>query len=369
MEIRTVKTAAEFDCFIKYPWSVYKHDHNWVPQLLTDTKFNLKESPFWEHAESELFLAFDGSGKLVGRIAAIIDHNYIRFHDEPVGFFGFYESINDQAVTKALFDKAAEWLKAKGMEIMRGPMNPSTNDECGFLCEGFDEPPRLMMPYNPRYYLELCEQYGLMKAKELYAYEMDVSNGPIERLKRVVEIAYKKNPGLKVRPMNMKDFDNELEKALVVYNAAWEKNWAFVPWTKKEFITIAKRMKDVFYPETTLIAELDGKPVGLLIAVPDYNYIMKKMNGRLFPFGILKFLYYKNKLKALRLMIMGVVKESRLRGIEGAMYYEALKNSLKKGFEKCEFSWILDDNIMTQRGAEMMGGKLYKKYRVYEKQL
>lgn len=369
MEIRQVTTAAEFNKFMKYPWSVYKNDRNWVPPLFMDVKFNLKESPFWEHAESRLFMAFDSAGKPVGRIAAIIDHNYIKFHEEPVGFFGFFECENNPAVAKALYDKAAEWIKSKGLEIMRGPMNPSTNDECGFLCEGFDEPPRLMMPYNPRYYLDLAEQCGLKKAKELYAYEMDISNGPLERLKRVVEIAYKKNPGLKVRQLNLKDFDNEIKKALVVYNAAWEKNWGFVPWTTKEFMTIAKRMKDFFYPGTTLIAELDGKPAGILIGVPDYNYVMKKMNGRLFPLGLLKFLYYKNRIKAMRLMIMGVVKEFRLRGIEGAMYYEGLKNSITRGFEKSEFSWILDDNLMTQRGAEMMGGKLYKKYRIYEQRL
>ncbi|MFH1368150.1 MAG: hypothetical protein ABII64_03385 [Elusimicrobiota bacterium] len=369
MEIQTINTPAQFDRFIKFPWSIYKNDRNWVPPLLMDVKFNLKENPFWEHSERELFMAYDNSGKPMGRIAAIVDHNYIRFHDEPVGFFGFYESENNPVAAKALFDKAGEWLKSKGIEMMRGPMNPSTNDECGFLCEGFDEMPRLMMPYNPRYYLNLAEQCELKKAKELYAYEMDISNGPIERLKRIAEMARKKNPGLIVRSLNMKDWEKELQRALSVYNAAWEKNWAFVPWTKKEFMTVATRMKSLFYPDTTLIAELGGKPVGLLIAVPDYNFVMKKMNGRLFPFGILKFMFYKNKIKALRLMIMGVVKEHRLRGIEGVMYYEALRNSLRKGFEKCEFSWILDDNIMTQRGAEMMGGKLYKKYRIYERQL
>lgn len=365
----TVKPAdskADFDKFLKFPWAVYGKDPNWVPMLFMDMKFNLVTSPFWEHSEKQLFLAYDDAGKVVGRICATVDHNFIKFHEEATGFFGFFESVNDPAVAKALYDAARQWLKSKGMETMRGPFNPSTNDECGFLCDGFGVPPRLMMPYNPEWYLTLAEGYGLKKAKELYAYEMEVSQGPVERLKRVVDIAEKKNPGLKVRELNPKDWENEIKRALDVYNAAWEKNWGFVPWTKKEFLTIATRMKDLFYPKTTLIAELDGKPVGILIAVPDYNYVMKMMDGRLFPFGLIKFLLYKSRIKALRLMIMGVVKEYRLKGIEGAMYYKSLKNAMEAGFEKCEFSWILDDNTMTQRGAEMMGGKLYKKYRVYE---
>jgi GNAT superfamily N-acetyltransferase len=245
-------------------------------------------------------------------------------------------------------------------------MNPSTNDESGFLCEGFDTPPRIMMPHTPPYYLTLAEQCGLVKAKELYAYDMDVSSGPVERLARLSAIAYKKNPGLTVRKLDLKYFKNEIDRAIAVYNAAWEKNWGFVPWTDKEFHTIAGRLKSLLLLDTTLLAEMNGKPVGMLIAVPDYNMVMKRMNGRLFPLGIIKFLYYKKKIDALRLMIMGVVKEHRQRGIEGVMYYESLKNAMQLGFKKCEFSWILDDNVMTQRAAEMMGGKLYKKYRIYE---
>ena len=367
MEIRIVKTKKELNEFILYPWKVYGKDTNWVPQLIDDYKFILTaDNPFWEHAEKELFMAFDSSGKPIGRIAAIIDQNFIDFHQEKTGFFGFYESIDSVDVAKVLFDKAKDWLRSKGMHKMIGPTNPSTNDEMGFLCEGFETPPRLMMPYNPKYYLTLAEKSGLKYAKELYAYDMDVSGNNIERLERLSQIAYKKNPGLSVRKLNIKDFENEIAKAVTIYNAAWEKNWGFVPWTQKEFYTIAKRLKDLLLLDTTLLAEINGKPAAMLIAVPDYNFVMKKMNGRLFPFGLLKFLYFKNKIDALRLMIMGVVKENRQRGIEAVLYNESLKNSLRLGFKKCEFSWILEDNVMTQRACEMMGGKLYKKYRVYE---
>jgi GNAT superfamily N-acetyltransferase len=366
MRIQAVRTKSDLKTFITFPWRIYREDPQWVPPMILDIKFVLGDNPFWEHAEKELFLAYDDSGKPVGRIAAIIDRNYITFQNEKAGFFGFFECVNDGAVAAALFDKARAWLAERGMSVMRGPMNPSTNDECGFLCDGFDTPPRLMMPHTPPYYLGLAEQSGLVKAKELYAYDMDVSAGPLERLERLSAIAYKKNPGLKVRKLNKRDFKNEIDRAISIYNAAWEKNWGFVPWTDKEFHTIAGRLKSLLLLDTTLLAETDGKPVGMLIAVPDYNIVMKKINGRLFPTGIFKFLYHKNKIDALRLMIMGVVRESRQHGIEGVMYYEALKNAQKLGYTKCEFSWVLDDNIMTQRAAEMMGGKLYKKYRIYE---
>jgi GNAT superfamily N-acetyltransferase len=366
LQFKTVQSKADLKEFIEFPRRIYKNDPYWVPLLSTDISFTLTENPFWEHAEKQLFLAYDGAGKAVGRIAGIIDHNYVRFHDEPVGFFGFYESVNDPDVARALFDKVREWLKSKDVRVMRGPMNPSTNDESGFLCEGFGSAPRLMMPYNPPYYLDLAEKTGLIKAKELYAYDMAVSNGPIERLERLTAITYRKNPGLTVRKLNIRDFDNEIKRALTVYNAAWEKNWGFVPWTEKEFVTMARRLKDFLLLDTTLLAEVNGQPVGMLIAVPDYNFVMQKMDGKMFPTGIFKFLYYRSRIKALRLMIMGVVKEYRMKGIEGALYCESLKNSQRRGFKQCEFSWILDDNIMTQRAAEMMGGKLYKKYRIYE---
>ncbi|MHB9154289.1 MAG: hypothetical protein ACYC5N_01190 [Endomicrobiales bacterium] len=366
MRIKTVSTKADLREFINFPWQVYKGDPNWVPPLITDITFTLTENPFWEHAEKALFLALDGHGRPVGRIAAVIDRNYLSFQGESTGFFGFFESFNDQATANALFDAVKTWLASNKIEKMKGPMNPSTNDESGFLCDGFDTPPRIMMPHTPPYYLALAEGYGLKKAKELYAYDMDVSAGPEARLARLAEIVYKKTPGLVVRKLDIKDFDNEISRAITVYNAAWEKNWGFVPWTDKEFRTVASRLKSLLLLDTTLLAEVNGKPAGMLIAVPDYNFVMQKMDGKLFPLGLVKFMYYKNKIKALRLMIMGVVRELRQRGIEGVMYCEALKNARKRGFEKCEFSWVLDDNIMTQRAAEMMGGKLYKKYRIYE---
>ncbi len=366
--IAAVDSKAALKNFIEFPWKVYRGDPNWVPPLISDVEFILgKENPFWEHAEKQLFVALDGSGKPAGRIAGVIDRRYEEFHGEKLGFFGFYESVNEADVARKLYGAVRDWLKAKGVTRMIGPVNPSTNDESGFLCENFSEPPRIMMPYNPPYYLDLAENCGLKKAKELYAYDMDVSPAVIGRLERIARLTYRKNPDLKVRKFDLaNDFETEVQKALSVYNSAWEKNWGFVPWTEKEFRTIVVRIKDLVVPDVALLAEIAGRPVGMLVAIPDYNHILKRINGRMSPLGLLKFLYYRNKISALRLMIMGVVKECRQRGIEGVLYYESLKNTLHLGFKKCEFSWVLEDNIMTQRAAEMMGGKLYKKYRIYE---
>lgn len=360
-----VSGAADLRAFIDMPWAIYAHDAHWVPPLKSDVRFILTENPFWEHAERALFIARDEDGAVTGRIAAIIDRNYISFQNDQAGFFGFFECINDGATARLLYEAAATWLKERGLSRMIGPMNPSTNDECGFLCEGFDTDPRIMMPHTPPYYLALAEQCGLKKIKELYAYDMAVAQGPLDRLERLSAVARKKTPGLTVRRFDLKHFDREIQCALTVYNAAWEKNWGFVPWTDKEFRTIAGRLKDLLLLDTTLLAEVDGEPAGMLIAVPDYNYVLKKINGTLFPFGIFSFLYHRRHIDSLRLMILGVVKRFRQRGIEGVLYAESLKAAQQRGYRHCEFSWILDDNVMTQRAAEMMGGRLYKKYRVY----
>ncbi|MDR2772000.1 MAG: hypothetical protein LBB93_00860 [Elusimicrobiota bacterium] len=326
------------------------------------------KNPFWLHAKKDLFLAYDDKGKVVGRVAAIIDYNYINFHNDNCGFFGFFECIDDEKIAKALIDEVQKWLAAHNIFKMMGPMNPSTNDECGFLCEGFEIPPSIMMTYTPKYYLNLAQSAGLKKIKELYAYTMPVTaDNRLERLKRVAEMVKKRFPALEIRTLNIKDIRNELKFVMSVYNRAWEKNWGFVPWTNEEFEDIAKNFKPLLDPKLAILASISGSPVGMLVSIPDYNQVLKKLNGRLFPIGFLKFLYGKRKIDELRLMIMGVVKEHRNKGIEALMYLEGLKYALTKSYKHCELSWILDDNIPTQRTAEMMSGKIYKRYAIYAK--
>jgi predicted GNAT family acetyltransferase len=369
MQVKEVITKRDLQKFIEVPFKIYKGDACWVPPLRIDTEEILSnKNPFWLHAKRKLFLAYADDGEILGRIAAIIDQNYIEFQNEKVGFFGFFECVDNIEAAKALFSAAFKYIKEHGIEKMMGPMNPSTNDEVGFLCENFDTPPAVMMPYSKEYYLSLAENAGLIKEKELYAYNMQVAQGPVERLERAVKITFKKNAGLELRQFNKRNFAKDLADVMEIYNSAWEKNWGFVPWTAQEFKAIAGKLKMLADPGVIIIASINKKPVGMLIALPDYNQVLKKLNGKLLPLGIFKFLYYKRKINALRLMIMGMVKQYRKKGIEAAMYEKSLKYTLSKGYKTCEFSWILDDNVMTQRAAEMMGGVLYKKYRVYSTQ-
>ncbi|MDR3092995.1 MAG: hypothetical protein LBU33_03700 [Endomicrobium sp.] len=368
MKIVKVDVRKQFKQFVRFPWKIYSKDSPWVAPLISDAANILSEgkNSFWMHAKKQLFLAYDDNGNVVGRIAAMIDYNYITFQGDKRGFFGFFECHDDIETARSLFSAAENWLKEQNIYKMMGPMNPSTNDECGFLSEGFDIPPSLAMAYTPKYYLRLAEQCGLKKIKELYAYDMDITkDSRIIRLERAVILAKKRLPTLEIRTMRKDSFEEDLKIAMSIYNRAWEKNWGFVPWTNEEFAELALKLKKFIKPQMIIIATVGGTPVGILISFPDYNYVLKKLNGRLFPFGIFKFLYYKNKIDNLRLMVMGVIKEYRNKGIEAIMYEKGLKNALEMGYKHCELSWILDDNIMTQRSAEMMKARIYKRYLIY----
>jgi GNAT superfamily N-acetyltransferase len=371
VDIEEVNGEAGMNEFIRFPWKVYQGNPHWVPPLKRDVEFLLseKKNPFFQHAEAACFLARK-NGETVGRIAAIIDRNHIKFHNEQTGFFGFFECLPDCAVARELLDTAAKWLKARDIEIMRGPMNPSTNNECGFLFEGFDTPPMIMMTYTPAYYLDYMERCGLTKARNLYAYMTvirDVAAGG--RLERLASAVKARVPGLTVRPANMRQFQQEVEAVKQIYNSAWSHNWGFVPMTDAETESLAKRLQPLIVPELMIMAEVNGKPAAFFVAVPDYNQVLGKMNGALGPVGIAKFLWYSRKINAIRVMAMGVSGEFRKKGIEGLLYLESFKAAVKKGYERAEFSWILEDNILMQRGCELMGGKLYKKYRIYEKKI
>lgn len=365
-EIRIDKVEDEKDLkdFINLPYKIYERDPCWVPPLISDQKAIFsRKNPFFEHADVAFFIA-KRDNIPAGRIAAIVNHKHIEFHNEKAGFFGFFETIPDPTVAQALLKSAKEWLKVKRMEIMRGPMNFSTNEECGFLVEGFDISPFLMMPYNPPYYLELVEGYGLKKAKDLFAYMVDV---PEEMPSRIIRVAdHARSQGITVRPLEMKRFDDEIEDFKRVYNSAWSRNWGFIPMTEKEIEWMAKRLKSLIVPDLALIAEVDGRPAGFFLALPDYNQVLKRLNGRLGLSGIINALWYSRKITDLRLLILGILKDYRKKGIDALFYLEAWEALKKKGFKRVEFSWVLEDNVLVQRAAEMIGAKLYKKYRIYE---
>jgi hypothetical protein len=374
--ITVIKADSEFllNKFIKVPWKIYKGDKNWVPPLIFDVKNNLdtKKNPFYKHSRIQLYLAQKDGGEYIGRIAAIINDNHNKTHNDKVGFFGFFECINDLDVAKALFDEASSFLKENGMDTIRGPVNPSTNDECGLLIEGFELPPVILMLYNPSYYLELIENSGFEKANDLLAFRVDAEEirkeGALAKLERVSEII-KKKENIKIRKFNLKDLDNEVQRVREVYNEAWEKNWGFVPMTEAEFNHIAKSLKLILNPDLTFFAECEGKPIGFSLSLPDFNQVFIKMNGRFFPFGIFKFLANKKKINQIRVMIMGVIPQFQRKGIDAVFVLDTIKNGLNIGIKMAEISWILEDNIPMVQTAEKLNAKLYKRYRIFDKKL
>jgi len=369
LSVLPVQDSKRLDDFIKLPWKIYKDDPLWVPPLITEMKkkLNPKIHPFFKHSQVFLFVAYY-RGNPVGRIAAIIDFNHNNFHRDKVGFFGLFECVEHYGFAEALLDTASEWLRNRNMNVMRGPMNLSMNDECGFLLEGFKLPPVFMMPYNPEYYLLFMEKYGLKKAKDLYAYLNEGIIKTPEVIEKIAERARKRHH-VEIRPANFKRLDEEIQKIKDIYNAAWERNWGFVPMPDEEMDYLAADLKKIAVPELVLFAEIEGKPVGVAVTVPNYNEVLIHMNGKLDLVGITKFLYYRRKIRGLRSLIMGMLKEYRLTGIPVLLFLETAKAGRKLGFEWCETSWNLEDNHLINKFDETIGGRLYKKYRIYEMEI
>ena len=360
-----VQTRQDLLTFVRFPWEIYRGDPNWVPPLIKDQVFKLGPShPFRLHSEMVLFLARNG-GRVVGRAAAIIDHHFVDYHGEKTGFFGFFESVQDTQVPDLLFSGVREWLRQKGMERMVGPMNPSTNDECALLVDGFGEPPRLMMPYNPPYYPSLLEKTGLSKVIDLYTYWLEARSFQQERLARLTERLLRKEPELRIRAIDLNRFPEELRVVREIYNDAWSKNWGFVPITEAEIEQTAKELKPLVVPELVLFAYWGDDPVAFSVGLPDYNLVLKRLNGKVGLLGGLKFLYYSKKINTLRVLLLGVKRDFQKRGIEGLLYFETFKNGLKKGYHQAECSWILENNLLMQHGLEAMGAKRRKTYRIY----
>jgi GNAT superfamily N-acetyltransferase len=359
----------EMEAFIRLPWSIYEDDAVWVPPLLRDmrTMMDPKRHPFHDHSEVRAFLALR-DGLPVGRVAAIHNRRHVDFQGDNTGFFGFYECVRDDAASSALLAAASAWLRERGLEAMRGPASFSTNEQVGLLIEGFDDPPAVMMTYNPPYYEEQMLAYGLEPAKTLVAYFLYGPEPPeyLVRAARLVE----RRTGVRVRPLNMRDFARDLQIIRDLYNSAWERNWGFVPMTDDEIGHMAKELKPVVDPRLTLIAEdTEGRPVGFALALPDLNQVLKHLNGRLFPFGILKALWLRRKVDRLRVLTLGVRPEYRGKGLDALFYLGIFRGGNTQGILQGEFSWVLEDNESIRRPLERMGAHVYKRYRLYEASL
>jgi GNAT superfamily N-acetyltransferase len=332
---------------------------------------NTRSHPFYKTADAETFLALR-DGRVVGRIMAIINRAHDEFHNERAGFFGFFEVENDPAAAQALFGIACDWVRSRGAEVIRGPVNPSTNYECGLLIEGFDLDPTVMMTYNPPYYAELIEGCGFKKAMDLYAYDIAAKYFIVsEKLTRVAERLRTKGK-ITVRTVDMKDFKREVEVVRRIYNNAWSNNWGFVPVSEAEFEHLAKDLKQLVDPRVVMIAEqaIEGgatpRPVGFLLAVPDINRALKKINGRLLPFGLIKLLWHSRKIDFIRIITMGIVTEYQSMGLGAVLLDEIYRRAPAAGLPNGEMSWVLENNVMMNRAAKLIGGRRTKTYRIYE---
>lgn len=356
--------------FIEFPYTHYAGNPNWVAPLKIEQKklINTEKNPFYKNGEIALFLA-EHNGKPAGRIAAIIDHRYNDYHQTKTGFFGFFEAIDNQQVTNLLFKVAEDWLQDRGMTELLGPANPSMMDEVGILVEGFDKPPSILMPYHKSYYDKLITGAGLVKAMDLFTYEVNQEGVDRDRMTRAVEIVRKRLPDLKIRKVNLKKIRDEVKIIRDIFNAAWKNNWGYIPLSEAEFDLLAKDLKSIVDDDFAHIAEINGKPVAFSVALPDYNQVFIKMKGTLFPTGLIKLIWNKRKINKIRTALMGVLPEHQGKGIDALLHNESIENGLKRGFWSSEVGWILENNVNMIRVAERIGGTLDKVYRMYSKKL
>lgn len=369
IQVVEVESPAQLKEFIQFPNRLYKDDPNYVTPLMMERKafFDTTHNPFYRAAKTKLFLAMRGE-EVVGRVATCISYRHNEFHMEKTGFFGFFDTIDDYEVARPLLKVAMITLKKDGMERMRGPMNFTTNHEIGFLVEGFDSPPTVMMTYNQPYQVKLAEQFGLKKCMDVLAYKLTRELAPSDRVLKVVR-ARAQRSRVKIRQLDMKHFDREVKLIKEVYNQSWAANWGFIPMDDAEFEFTAKDLKQIVDPRIVMIAEHDGKPVGFSLALPDINQALIRLKGRLFPFGLLKLLWHtkvRNKIDGARLITFGVIEEYRKQAIDMMLYTETFYRGVQLGYKWAELSWILETNDLMRRGVEEMQASVYKKYRIME---
>jgi len=366
--VRPVTTRRQRREFLDLPWQLYRNDPNWIPPLRANQAelVGFRPHPFHEHNRVQPFLAYRDS-KLVGRIAAILNQDHIARYDDPRGFFGFFECVDDGVVAEALFTAVRQWFAEQDIHMLRGPVNPSLNYELGALVDGFDSPPTFMMTYNPPYYEDLLESNGFAKVQDLYAYwgEMDMLPAIQAKLSPVAEQIIERYD-VRLRPLNRKHFVEEVECFLEIYNRALVNTWGFVPMSSAEVRHMAKGLRYLIVPELALAAEIDGQVVGAAFALPDYNPRIRQIDGRLFPFGFLRLLRNKQAIKKIRVISANVIPEYQRMGVGLALMYGLVPKTLEWGIQEAEFSWVLESNSLSRGALSKGGAKLQKTYRVYD---
>lgn len=369
-EINIVTTNKERKQFINFPYSHYKNDEYWVAPLKMEQKklIDTEKNPFFDNADIALFLATQ-KGDVCGRIAAIHDRRFNDYHEAATGFFGFFECIDDETVAEFLIKVATGWLQDQGLTKILGPANPGMMDEVGILVEGFDYYPSIMMPYHKSYYDSLLKSTGLQKEMDMYAYRVSEADVNLERSKRAGKIVQKRYPDLKVREVNLKELDKEIQIVREIYNKSWSENWGFIPLTENELSALADDLKMILDPKYAHIAEMDGDPVGFSIALPDLNQALRHMNGKLFPVGIFKLLWYQRQINQLRTALMGILPKYRGKGIDALLHLKAMENGLAVGTTSSELGWVLEANEGMRHVAERIGAHIEKTYRMYSKDI
>jgi GNAT superfamily N-acetyltransferase len=368
IEVRPVVSRSDLMRFIKLPWRLYRNSPRWVPPLISERRRHLDRAhnPFFQHAEAEYFLAWRG-GEPVGRITAHVDHRFNEFQQNDWGLFGFFESEDDPEVGTALLGTAEAWLRERGRDRMVGPMDFSTNHECGLLVEGHERPPQILENWHHPYYAALLEGYGLSKVMDLLKWELHIADRE-KMLPILAELAEKVEPkyGVKVRPMRKRDFESEVRAFMEVYNSAWENNWGFVPLTDAELRTYANELKPILDENWAWIAEADDQVVGAALSIPDYNQVLAKLDGRLLPFGWAKALLARRKIDSVRVFALGVKRAYQHTGIAAKFYVEHFNSAARTPQTWGEMGWILETNTAMNRGMEAMNGRIVKRYRLYE---
>jgi GNAT superfamily N-acetyltransferase len=374
LAVRPVETSRDLGRFIDLPYQLHARDPNWVPPLRRDVKILLSRTrnPFFEHAEAEYFLA-EREGRVVGRIAAIANRLHNETHGDKVGFFGFFEAIDDQAVANALFDRAAAWLGDRGFDTIRGPASFSVNDECGLLVDGFQYPNTIMMPHNPPYYRALHERAGFAIAKDLIAYQGGDEKQfvpPPERIVRAVDLASRRY-GITVRSLRLDDFVEEVNRVKYLYNRCWENNWGAIPMTDHEIDHLAHAFRPVVNPDLVPFAERDGEPIGFGLTLPDFNQVLRtNRNGRMLPSALeLLWKLKTKKIRRCRILLLGVLPDYRGKAVDAVLYHWIWIKARDHGMTWGEGGWVLEDNPAMNAGLTKLGMTPYKTYRLYDRPL
>lgn len=372
LTILPVTTRHTLRRFIRFPWQVYAGNRAWVPPLVMERMqfFDPKRNPFFARAEAQLFLAQRGR-EVVGTIAAYMDHHWNTFYNERTGCFGFFEVLPDAEAAATLLHTAADWVRERGMQVLRGPMNFSADNDSGLLLDAYDEPPVLLTAYNPPYYRDYIEQAGFTKHADWYAYLIDretlgggaVGNLP-PRLLRTLDIARKRS-GITLRKARLDRFAEELAYVQRLYNSAWQETAGYVPMSDAESAYLAHSLKPFVDPDLIFMAEDQGAVVGVSVTLPDLNQMLQRMQGHLLPFGWWHMLRRHTYTTTARFFAMGVLPTYRRRGIEAAFYFETFCAAVKKGYQRAELSLVAENNTMMRRSAEAFGARIYKTYRVY----